>query len=1264
MRSLAFALLGTAAIAQQPTTECCQPVSVNDLYALSLMLGGEEVRTQFTPAAPSDLVQLGGVVFAQDPLVARNPQRASTTGDHSVVLRDVGMGSTDVSTYGSVVRRLPMPEMHDGSMGVARLYGRWLLFDVSYPTWQGSGTPLKPSVPVPDMSAALLDLDSAVQPRPGSMPGLYLMQVEHAAGTAFYQYGGPLETGANPQTTAVFSNAGIGQTQGGSSKGSKRRKRAAADAAAPLPTMVYRFTSNLSGAQLWHDATAGRAEVRHVDGTVAQYETFNPYSSSYQPSPPRTLWRLTSVRDPYDNTSSFVWNTQDQLAEVQFASGLTQVFDWSPSWAWSGQDCLEIRYQQNGASPPEAVARTWGIVFQGATSVTGGRYFGRRLHRVYSSSRKVLNDSTGQDAIVIDAAAEVTAQIVHEFVYDVGAANVPPSLCEWHKVHSGAPFAQALVTTSHPDRKILETTYLADGRFGSQERPMTGEKLVASYPVATRSTEVLTGTTMQSIEVQKVGGSTYRFDYDKWSGRLYSEFVTASDDADGRPRATAYPSGAGNPAAGVEPEQIERYYVYADATCACRQPIRMDVRSTRDGATVTRSHEYEYYAGSKLLKTYRAPNPEHGDAGPYPSPSSGRYLHAGCGSRPGMGAWLPHTEATPDGTYTYTHTDMLDRVDAVQHGQIPGTTVKTISDVRIQDSLTNAPNTSVPGSAVSETWWRNLSNAPGGLAKQGVVNGQVRRSEDGDGLRTVYSYDANGRLTRVLQRSTDQTDYALSAIGDVEQLTHHALAGQPAVVVYELCASGPAVRKVTSTSGGFLRDARAYYDRFGHRTVVQRNNLASNGSKPTRHGAGGPAARDWIETQYHYHHTQLMEVYVDRKPLDEPGGGVEHLVTKLSYGADGRLATMTRPGGGVTTIVQDGYGTVFETVTRDPQNVDEVRSPASFVNEFLEVTATRQVAANHDGSGTDELWTVVERNAAGAITSVTEPSTTAPVGYTHSTGGAVHAFEVDCMGRVTETETGDATQVLARRAVRYDQLSRVIWTQDDAFRRDLGGATPMAVQQTAWQFVPAKQTQLARLLRSGLDETTYLYVASTGGCRARPSPATCSNTTTTRARPTWRASCAGRSTQVSVDCGSSRPSSTSMRSVASCWPVAVRPKPARSCTPMPTTAWVSWIATSTPRAWCTNTSVTASGASSNTRGSMAQRFPSLRRPYSPTRVPPRETVARSVRMSMTVGIRPLHTSILQAERSSCNGPAHRRCRRPRRRMQICVCSRYTMPRRG
>ncbi|MBZ0153489.1 MAG: hypothetical protein K8J09_18340, partial [Planctomycetes bacterium] len=356
------------------------------------------------------------------------------------------------------------------------------------------------------------------------MPGLYLLQV----GEVFYQYGGPLETGASPQTTAVYADYNIVE-------GVPNQVPEFA------PTTKYVYTNNLSGAQLWRYVTGSSeyVEVRHVDGSVAHFESFNPYVSTYSPSPTRNLWRITWVRDPYDNQSDYTYNSLHQLTEIAFPSGIQECFNYLPSWrtGWpSGSDCIEISYKVHGSTPTEAAAKTWAMVFSGTAGTAGGHYFGKRLYRTYSAPRDMLVAASSGQPYGGDAQSVANGQIVHEFQFNDGTRTVT----EVQKIHDGSLFAASLSTPAGlSDLPFLRTASGSNGRVVERTKVQEGETLTFSYPSSGfRTTDLLAGTQMSAIESTNGTGTVRRYEFDYRSGRLYSVFITPSDNSTGHPRAS------------------------------------------------------------------------------------------------------------------------------------------------------------------------------------------------------------------------------------------------------------------------------------------------------------------------------------------------------------------------------------------------------------------------------------------------------------------------------------------------------------------------------------------------------------------------------------------------------------------------------------------------------------------------------------------------------------------------------------------------------
>lgn len=141
--------------------------------------------------------------------------------------------------------------------------------------------------------------------------------------------------------------------------------------------------------------------------------------------------------------------------------------------------------------------------------------------------------------------------------------------------------------------------------------------------------------------------------------------------------------------------------------------------------------------------------------------------------------------------------------------------------------------------------------------------------------------------------------------------------------------------------------------------------------------------------------------------------------------------------------------------------------PKRFVNEFLELSAS------YEFTGSDHLWTLITRNDAGAITQIQEPSTTAPSGYSGATGGAIHQFEIDKLGRVVAarayTGTPSSGTLATSRVMRYDELGRQIWIHDLVLGFGSGD------RYFAVEYAAGKESQIGTVRRSGLAEETYEY---------------------------------------------------------------------------------------------------------------------------------------------------------------------------------------------
>lgn len=952
---------------------------------------------------------------------------------------DVGSPSTATTLYGTATRDIAMPAVQDGMHGVARLYHARLVVDMSYPFWTAGGGDLTNSgIPVPPVSTSVLDA-AKMQPRPGTMPGLYIYQPNGLDEEA-YQYGSPVESGVSPSSTAKYSPP------------------QSFVPLVPSTSSPVVFTNQLSGAQLWHFGTY--IEVRHVDGSIARFDSFDPYTSTQT----GTLWRVTWVKDPYDNTATYAYDNAHRLTSIAFPSGLTQRFNYAPQWpGWSSGSQLQVDYEQfNGTSTVALTGQSWGLAF-GTAGPSGGSHFGSCLIRTYSAPRRILNDATGSGPYTMSGTPYVTGQIVYELDYSSAAVT------ESQSVHTGSAFHETLTKPSGLiTMPVVTTTYNAAGqqRVSSQVNSITSASWTLTYGTGSRTSDLLGVSSLSAVTVTDSLGGQRTYEHDPASGRMYSMIMTPPDDANGRPRAhDSTNTGIGGASAGVEPDRIEVYNIF-DSTCTCQKPSERQIRSTLNGTTTIRTTKFEYHSDSKLIHKRIVLNPA---TVPSPPPAEVTYeftyTRAMTGSQV-WGAWLPQTEITPDGTWDYVYSGWINRADAAQHGQIAGIATRRMVGVRLSVALDGSSQTST---TVGETVYRNLNVTGNPYAKLGPTGGQPRAIVDGDGVTTEFTYTANeGWLLDVIEGAVKRS-YAHDAAGNVTSMTENATAasGLQAVTTFPSQSGTGVVYEAQSSSGGLLRASEYYYDRFGHIAVTRQNNLDSTGVKPSQHGGSNANARAWVESHYLFEHHRIEHVYTDRAPLDVAG---QFLHTSYAYLANGQLASTTNPNGSTTDYDFDGYGTLYRTVVAAPGGSPSVSSPKSFVNPFLEVTGTYQVASG------DNLWTLITRNGAGAITQIIEPKTTAPSGYSGSTGEAKHQFEIDVLGRVVEARAyaGPSGALLTKREMRYDQLSRQNWQNDHVLGFGSGS------HYSVWRYTGSKLSQLASVERSGIGSTGYVYDSTTG----------------------------------------------------------------------------------------------------------------------------------------------------------------------------------------
>jgi RHS repeat-associated protein len=930
----------------------------------------------------------------------------------------------------------------------------------------GSGGPLFPYLPVPqipELSTQLVGGDSGLQPRPGNLPGQYLLETAGAgnAQRIYHQYGGPLGSGANPQTTAVFTAA---QTNG-----------------PPLPFITC--GNNLSGAKLFHYVTGTAPftpfiEVKHPDGTIARFESFTVYTGGFNPTPGHVLWRLKTITDPFDNVATYTYDGANRLTQIAFPSGLRQ--EWLYSTQDSGgfsYDIVDLRYFVGTTQPAEASARNTRIVFsRGPLPQTlGRRYFGARLYRTYAPAFPIVPDSaTGPYT-----QPEVTGVPVREFTY----TQSPQRIEEKQIIHGGTDFPLILQPSGIDDMAVMLSEF-SSGRLFSRTDLRTGESMAIVFSTLPSGRAVTEVTRLRT----PTAGTVTRIEYDPVDGKVFLTRTTPEANFYGQPRvadASGPNLGIGGVAAtAVEPDWIEIEDEFGP-NCVCAKPTTRRVRSSRNGQLTVRTFEFEYHPENNRLTRKREPNPSS-DTG-LPVEWSYTYTqHAVAGGD--WGPWLLHTESEPgptrpDGTlappttYTYAYSEGINRQAAQRHGRMYRTVTRTLTNVTLQTGL----NSTATGASVSQVLWRNLSNLPASHPPIAGPKGQPRRLLDGDGVETTFDYVAGSGFPLAEVTGGRRTAFVRDGVGNLTAITENATAAVAlrATTTFTLILGWGEPSEAQTTVDGVLRKSTYGHDRFGHLARERRYNRGSANGKPVQYGQAPGSARDWVEDQYHYLGDRLVEEYQDRQSLNEAASTNQFLATLYNYGLDGRLVSMRHPNGAITTYTFDGYGTLYAAVTAAPTGTQTVASPKRFVNQFLEVVGTYQFT----GTANEHLWTTVTRNAAGAVTQIEEPTGQVPTGTIPSgmtpfgVGGARHAYQLDRLGRVIRADSLSGAVTLTTSAMVYDEMGRQVLDRDVIVGAS-NPSDPASSNSTAWQYGSGKETQVQSIHRTGVASIQYTYFAS------------------------------------------------------------------------------------------------------------------------------------------------------------------------------------------
>jgi RHS repeat-associated protein len=231
-----------------------------------------------------------------------------------------------------------------------------------------------------------------------------------------------------------------------------------------------------------------------------------------------------------------------------------------------------------------------------------------------------------------------------------------------------------------------------------------------------------------------------------------------------------------------------------------------------------------------------------------------------------------------------------------------------------------------------------------------------------------------------------------------------------------------------------------------------------------------------LRDEVHYSGNRVAQTYVDRRTLDRSDVGARSddsdarfLVSDYLYAPGGLLTTKIMPNGSTVDYVYDGYRELYK-VTKNCPGQPTVPVARYFIGQYLELLRVVE------GEGSSKLITVMDRNAAGFVTRVTQPAAATPGSwYPQTPAYAIEESDYSVVGLVTERRVKDgATQALMQQTrFVYDEILRLKTLtnvllgsspQDQSFLNYWSGGHLARVEGPAGRFVEYFYDGLSRLI--------------------------------------------------------------------------------------------------------------------------------------------------------------------------------------------------------
>jgi RHS repeat-associated protein len=768
-----------------------------------------------------------------------------------------------------------------------------------------------------------------------------------------------------------------------------------------------------------------------VDGSVTR---FLECSAPGQGLSRVTFWRSEWHKDAYDNVTYFVYDTSGRIERIRRPDGVDEVTNYSPSWiggqsGWSGATYsgVEVSYERpvDGGPAIHLPDYTVRYLFRRMGPMTRP-FAGDQLIRVYGAQMPMLTD-IGADGLYVLPSDLVGPNRVH--VTEIGYYGDSQRVREVRHfvADSHLPGAASTVPVRSLGYTYVETP-VGSGlyRVQSETYGPTSHAWLFAYVVDPADPRKVISVTRTCSETGTVVATTF----DAWQRPLTIQ-VTPTNNAVGRPRSMDADAGGR-----VEPLSQTTTYTYGFCGACGSRPTSVALHPSGR----QRLFEYDGLTGLLVSETY-------------PSPS-------GSGLATERHFWSPIVAGQIYKGYRKTrYEDALGRqwnttygleelrVDS-SHG------VKAGSVTQISPPVMAGTTASVSAVAYYDTGAPSIKSDTHGPRQEAMV-GLLRGETDGDGVQTDYTYDARGLIETVVvggnaAAASVTTEFLHDDYGRVTQVKERAGSVSSASVLHlDYNGAGRPVR-AHATVGAQALDERFFYDEHGNLAVHILKNVDSTGALPVSLKGSAGSAREWIRREWHYTLERLNTALEDRRPLHEGTSGAvadaadaRFLRTDLVWTARGLVGSVGLPNGATVTMTYDGYGSMYKKVIAGIAG--EELTERVFVNEVLEPVRLIQ------GVGASQLVTTIDRNSAGVIEVLHEPSVAHPGGVYPAGFGvkfARYEFDTDILGQTTEARIVDETNSALMRKVKsfHDALGRVYRLE----MPDVMGGPDIAVQEVAW----------------------------------------------------------------------------------------------------------------------------------------------------------------------------------------------------------------------